>query len=89
MTLFAAVHSDAGTFHSLAAAWINICRAAAPPWRTYSCDWRIALLPVELKLPQTRLRATFQDGFTYSHVTFAQSHSSSSATSWHSPVSAP
>ena len=34
MTLLAAVHSDAGTFHSLAAAWISIMRAAAPPLRT-------------------------------------------------------
>jgi hypothetical protein len=34
MTLFDALHSPAGTFHSFAAAWINISRAAAPPLRT-------------------------------------------------------
>src|SRR5260221_717694 len=28
MTLFAALHSDAGTFHSFAAAWISMVRAA-------------------------------------------------------------
>ena len=46
------------------------------------------LPPVE-KLPQTRLRATFWPGVGYSVVTFAQSHSSSSATSWARPVSVP
>ena len=43
--LLAAVHSAAGTFHSLAAAWISIMRAAAPPLRTYSCDVRMPRLP--------------------------------------------
>ena len=37
MTLLAAVHSEAGTFHSLAAACTSIMRAVAPPLRTYSC----------------------------------------------------
>ena len=46
------------------------------------------LPPVE-KLPQTRLRATFSPGVGYSVVTFDQSHSSSSATSWARPVSVP
>ena len=34
MTLLAAVHSEAGTPHWLAAACTSIMRAAAPPWRT-------------------------------------------------------
>src|SRR5215468_9611107 len=46
------------------------------------------LPPVE-KLPQTRLRATFWPGVGNSVVTFDQSHSSSSATSWARPVSVP
>src|SRR5580692_7286021 len=46
------------------------------------------LPPVEYS-PQTRLRATFWPGVGYSVVTFDQSHSSSSATSWARPVSVP
>src|SRR6478736_6392545 len=46
------------------------------------------LPPVE-KSPQARLRATLWPGVGYSVVTFDQSHSSSSATSWASPVSEP
>jgi hypothetical protein len=46
------------------------------------------LPPVE-KFFHTRLRATFWPGVGYSHVTFDQSHSSSSATSWQRPVSVP
>ncbi len=46
------------------------------------------LPPVE-KSPQTRLRATLWPGVGYSVVTFDQSHSSSSATSWARPVSVP
>src|SRR6202048_2482543 len=46
------------------------------------------LPPVE-KSPQTRLRATLCPGVGNSVVTFDQSHSSSSATSWASPVSEP
>src|ERR1700761_5970190 len=46
------------------------------------------LPPVE-KSPQARLRATFWPGVGYSVVTFDQSHSSSSATSWARPVSVP
>ena len=34
MTLLAAVHSEAGTFHSFAAACTSITRAVAPPLRT-------------------------------------------------------
>ena len=86
ITLFAALHSEAGTFHSLAAAWISIMRAAAPPLRTYSCDSRMPRLPPVEKAPQTRLRATLSPGVGYSVVTFDQSHSSSSATSWARPV---
>src|SRR5689334_22830485 len=41
------------------------------------------------KSPHTRLRATFSAGVGYSVVTLLQSHSSSSATSWASPVSVP
>ncbi len=39
--------------------------------------------------PHTRLRATLWPGVGYSVVTFDQSHSSSSATSWARPVSVP
>src|SRR5580692_3107285 len=46
------------------------------------------LPPVE-KSPQARLRATLWPGVGYSVVTFDQSHSSSSATSWARPVSVP
>jgi len=46
------------------------------------------LPPVE-KLPHTRWRARFCPGVGYSVVTRAQSHSSSSATSWARPVSEP
>src|ERR1700726_3376355 len=88
MPLFT-VHSAAGTFHSLAAASISIMRAAAPPLRTYSCEVRMPRLPPVEKSPQTRLRATFCPGVGNSVVTFDQSHSSSSATSWASPVSVP
>jgi hypothetical protein len=45
ITLFDALHSDAGTFHSLAAAAINMVRAVAPALRTYSFDSRMARLP--------------------------------------------
>src|SRR5262245_6715486 len=89
MVLLAAVHSDAGTFHSLAAAWTSIMRAAAPPLRTYSCDIRMPRLPPEEKLPHTRLRLTLSPGVGYSVVTFDQSHSSSSATICASPVIVP
>src|ERR1700704_1453324 len=44
--------------------------------------------PVE-KSPQARLRATLWPGVGYSVVTFDQSHSSSSATSWARPVRVP
>src|SRR6266576_371308 len=89
MTLLATVHSEAGTFHSLAAAWISITRAVAPPLRTYSCEVRMPRLPPVEKSPHARLRATFWPGVGYSVVTFDQSHSSSSATSWARPVSVP
>src|SRR5467141_2828704 len=46
------------------------------------------LPPVE-KSPHARLRATLWPGVGYSVVTFDQSHSSSSATSWARPVSVP
>ena len=46
------------------------------------------LPPVE-KSPQTLLRAALWPGVGYSVVTFDQSHSSSSATSWARPVSEP
>src|SRR6188474_663660 len=41
------------------------------------------------KSPHTRLRRMFSPGVGYSVVTFDQSHSSSSATSWARPVSVP
>src|SRR6516164_11589166 len=89
MMLFAAAHSEAGTFHSCAAASISTSRAAAPPWRTYSCESRMPRLPPVPKSFHTRLRARFCPGVGYSVVTFDQSHSSSSATSWARPVSVP
>src|SRR6266446_9113722 len=89
MMLFAAAHSDAGTLHSCAAASISTSRAAAPPWRTYSCESRMPRLPPVPKSFHTRLRARFCPGVGYSVVTFDQSHSSSSATSWARPVSVP
>src|SRR5580692_562360 len=89
MTLSAALHSEAGTFHSLAAAWISMMRAVAPPLRTYSWEVRMPRLPPVEKSPQTRLRATLCPGVGYSVVTLDQSHSSSSATSWARPVSVP
>src|SRR3954463_2298330 len=46
------------------------------------------LPPVE-KSPHARLRATLCPGVGYSVVTFDQSHSSSSATSWARPVRVP
>src|SRR5260370_24939776 len=89
MTLLAAVHSAAGTFHSFAAAWISIMRAVAPPLRTYSCEVLVPRLPPVEKSPHTRLRATLCPGVGYSVVTLDQSHSSSSATSCARPVSVP
>src|SRR5882724_1356759 len=89
ITLFAALHSEAGTFHSLAAAWISIVRAVAPPLRTYSFDSRMPRLPAVKKLPHTRLRTRFCPGVGNSVETFDQSHSSSSATSWARPVRVP
>src|SRR5262249_19390001 len=89
MVLLSAVHSDTGTFHALAAAWISIMRAAAPPLRTYSCEERMPRLPPVEKSPHTRLRLTLSPGVGYSVVTFDQSASSSSATSWASPVMVP
>src|ERR1700712_4351897 len=89
MTLLAAVHSATGTFHSLAAACTSIMRAVAPPLRTYSWEVRMPRLPPVEKSPQARLRATLWPGVGYSVVTFDQSHSSSSATSWARPVRVP
>src|SRR5712672_2349018 len=89
MTLLDAMHSATGTFHSLAAAWTSIMRAVAPPLRTYSCEVRMPRLPPVEKSPQARLRATLWPGVGYSVVTFDQSHSSSSATSWARPVRVP
>src|SRR5262245_30008440 len=64
-------------------------RAAAPPLRTYSCEVRMPRLPPVDISPHTRLRARFWPGVIDSVVTFLQSHSSSSATSWARPVSVP
>ena len=66
ITLLAALHSEAGTFHWSAAAWTSIIRAAAPPWRTYSCDMRMPRLPPVEKSPHTRLRFTLSPGVGYS-----------------------
>src|SRR5258705_726992 len=46
-------------------------------------------LPAVEKSPHGRLRATLWPGVGYSVVTFDQSHSSSSATSWARPVRVP
>ena len=89
MMLLAALHSPAGTFHSLAAACTSIMRAVAPPLRTYSCDSRMPRLPPVEKLPQARLRARLWPGVGYSVLTLAQLHSSSSATSCARPVRLP
>src|SRR5688572_29251124 len=62
ITPFDTVQDDGSTFHSFAAACTSIMRAAAPPLRTYSCDWRIPWLPAVWKFCQTRLRATFWPG---------------------------
>src|SRR6185436_5190156 len=87
--LFDAVHSDAGTFHSFAAACTSIMRAAAPPSRTYFSDSRMPRLPPVENAPQARFLATLWPGVGYSVVTFDQSHSNSSATSCARPVSVP
>src|SRR6266853_6317394 len=89
MTLLEAVHSEAGTFHSFAAAWTSIMRAAAPPLRTYSFDWRTPRLPPVENSPQARLRATLWPGVGYSISTLLQSQSSSSAMSCARPVIVP
>ena len=89
MTLLAALHSLAGTFHWAAAAAISISRAMAPPSRTYWLLSRMPRLPPVEKFFQTRLRFRFSPGVGYSQVTLFQSHSSSSATSWARPVSVP
>src|SRR5579871_67367 len=83
------VSSPTGTFHWSAAACSSIMRAAAPPWRTYSCDVRMPRLPPVPISRHTRLRARFWPGVMDSVVTFFQSHSSSSATSWARPVFVP
>src|SRR5450755_1959494 len=57
-----ALHSDAGTFHSWAAAWISMMRAAAPPLRTVSLEARMPRLPAVKKSLHTRLRARFSPG---------------------------
>src|SRR5450755_696965 len=64
-------------------------RAVAPPLRTYSLEVRMPRLPPVEKSPHARLRATLWPGVGYSVVTFDQSHSSSSATSWARPVRVP
>src|ERR1700675_4382754 len=89
MTLLAALHSVTGTFHSFAAAFTSIMRAVAPPLRTYSCEVRMPRLPPVEKSPHARLRATLWPGVGYSVVTFDQSHSSPSATSWARRVRVP
>src|SRR6185312_5412530 len=67
----------------------SISRATAPPSRTYCWLLRMPRLPPVPKSRQTRFRRTFSPGVGYSVVTLLQSHSSSSATSWASPVSVP
>ena len=66
MVLFSAFNCSTGTFHSFAAACSSIKRAAAPPWRTYSCDSRMPRLPPVENDCQARLRLTFSPGVGYS-----------------------
>src|SRR4029450_7929496 len=87
--LLAALHSEAGTPQASAAAWISIVRAVAPPLRTYSCEVRMPRLPPVEKSPHARWRLTLAPGVGYSVVTFAQSHSRSSATIWARPGQRP
>ena len=89
MTPFFALHSAAGTSHPWAAAAISISRAAAPAWRTYSCESRIPRLPPVDIDPQIRPRRTCSFTSAYSARTLLQSHSSSSATSIGRPVNVP
>ena len=89
MMLFSALHSDPGTFHLLAAAVINICRADAPALRRNALESRIERLPPVPMGPQTRLRRRFSAVEANSYLTFFQLHSSSSATSIASPVELP
>src|SRR5207244_13023490 len=59
MTLLSALHSDSGTFHFLAAAVINICRAVAPALRRNVLESRIERLPPVPMGPHTRFRRRF------------------------------
>src|SRR5438270_583951 len=69
MTPLETVHSDAGTFQSVAAAETSISRAEAPDLRRYSCDVRTpALPPVDIE-PQMRLRRMCSLGEANSVVT--------------------
>src|SRR5438094_5340581 len=56
ITLLAALHSDVGTFHALAAAWISMMRAVAPPSRTYWCGPWVPRLRRGQKSPHAGLR---------------------------------
>src|SRR2546428_6810521 len=82
ITLLLALHSEAGTFHALAAAWISMIRAVAPPSRTYWCESRMPRLPPVEKSPHARLRFTLWPGVVYSVYTFGQTHSSSSSSTF-------
>ena len=89
MTLLAAMHSLAGTFHAAAAAAMSNSRAVAPARRKSFCDAVMErLAPVDM-LPQARLRLRFSCGEANSAFTLFQSHSSSSATSIGSAVKLP
>src|SRR5262249_9728929 len=89
ITLFAALHSPAGTFHDVAAAWISMVRAAAPPLRTISLDSRMPREPAVHIRPPGLPRFRLSPGVGNSIETFDQSHSSSSASSWARPVAVP
>ena len=89
ITLSLALHSLTGTPHCVAAAWVSMAFAAAPPLRTYSTEARMPRLPPVDMSPQARLLAWLTSGATYSARMKRQSASSSSATSWAKPVSVP
>ena len=89
ITLFAALHSAAGTPQLCAAAATSISRALAPALRRYSCDSRMARLPPVDMEPKMRLRRMCSFTSAYSGRTLDQSHSSSSATSCARPVKDP
>src|SRR5438309_1396042 len=50
MMPFETLHSDAGTFHSSAAAWISIMRAVAPPTKERRLSIGISVMATPLRV---------------------------------------